>query len=162
LRTTPVKILQIKALAFYLTLSYFSLMQKLLKKLFAGALSAWVILAMLVFAPPFSEITTALVQTNANDPTLPDCIGEFGALEVIPNHFGIITQAVKEAVLSPRDRILSRDCTMVARAMLLRDLRISVELDNYCLQNNLHFNTPLIAYRQPVSDHASENDAMIA
>jgi len=137
-------------------------MQKRLKKIFTGALSAWVILAMLVFTPPFFEITTALVQTNANDPTLPDCIGEFGALEVIPNHFGIVTQAVKEAILSPLDRILSRDCTIVARAMLLLDLQFSVVLDNYCLQNNLHFNIPLIAYRQPVNDHASESYTVIA
>jgi len=138
-------------------------MRKFLKKLFTGVLSAWVILAMLVFTPPlYSVITATLVQTNANGPTLPDCIGELAALEVIPNHFGIVTQAVKEAILSPLNRILSRDCTIVTRTMLLLDIKIFVELDNYCLQNNLHFNIPLIAYRQPVSDHASESYTVIA
>lgn len=68
----------------------------------------------------------------------------------------IIPKAGHDLTLSDAKR-LSENANFSLRHMLvMAEIKLSVELNNYFFRNDLHFNTPRIAFRQPRSEHTSE------
>lgn len=68
----------------------------------------------------------------------------------------IIPKVGHDLTLLGAKRLLENAHFSVRHMLVLAEIKLFAEANNYFLQNDLHFNTPLVAFRQPPSEHSSE------
>ena len=133
-------------------------MKKVLKKISGDVIATWLILVMLAFTPHFyTAIITFLNQERAWDLSSTGSPGEMVALEVTSDALVFIPKTAHKLVLSCFDRILTGGLRLfIGRVIKFDEDKVFAENEVYFLRNDLRYNIPSIAYRQPVSTHASE------
>lgn len=132
-------------------------MCKFFRKFLDGAITIWLILAMLILTPPLYTVIAALPEQEAPvDLSSADSTGEILALELAGDVPGFIPKAEQRMAFSCFNRILASARLILDCAMRFDEIKVFAEIEVYLLNNDLHYNTPSVTFRQPASEHTSE------
>lgn len=104
--------------------------------------------------PPAGMISKYFLG-KSGDPAFNIVLTTIGNAEVSAANF-IIPKAGHDLTLAGAKRLLESANFSVRHMLVMAQIKLFTGPNNYFLQNDLHFNTPLIAFRQPPSEHSSE------
>ncbi|MDZ7290943.1 MAG: hypothetical protein ONB44_12195 [candidate division KSB1 bacterium] len=132
-------------------------MREIFSKILGGVFTALSTLVLVATIPPGCTVFTILLyQGQAGTLASSTVVAEIVSAKVDENTPGPVAKVSDDLISSCLNRILTHTRLIIDCAVFLDDNEVVAEIDNYQRHNNLHFNIPLITYRQPVSEHSSE------
>ncbi len=105
--------------------------------------------------PPVGMVSTNLARGNG-DPAPPSVFATISNADICAAAHFIIPKGGHDLTLTSAKRFLESANFSVHDMLVMTEIKLFAELNDYFRENDLHFNTPRIAFRQPCSEHTSE------
>lgn len=105
--------------------------------------------------PPVGMSSTNL-SAESGDPISPGVFATISNADVCTAAHFIIPKGGHDLTLASAKRLLEGENFSVRDMLAMAEIKLVAEWNDYFRENDLHFNTPRIAFRQPCSEHTSE------
>lgn len=105
---------------------------------------------------PPAGMNSTILTGESGDPTSLRVTATISNADICTAAHFIIPKCGHDLTLTSAKRLLESANFSVRDMLVMAEIKLFAELSDYFRANDLHFNTPRIAFRQPCSEHTSE------